>query len=121
MSQSEWPSDQFWAILAEKYNVKYKDHFVTYKEATTMELDESVKFMTKNLKHFVQQNFISVTIYFGSFDVQTIEEIPIYSFWGFLSTLGGALSLFLGLTFIQMFEVLEFLVKLLVSLLNKGK
>ena len=82
-------------------------------------LDENLEQMTRNLKNFVKENFISVTIYFGSFDVQTIKEIPIYSFWGFLSTLGGALSLFLGLTFLQIFEALEFIVKLFFTILNK--
>ena len=119
MSQSEWPSDQFWAILAEKYKVNYQNHLVTYQEVTTMEIEDSVKNITESLKNFVKQNFISVTIYFGSFDVRTISEIPIYSFWGFLSTLGGALSLFLGLTFIQLFEVIELVIKLGSSFLQK--
>ena len=113
ISQSEWPSDQYWAILAEKHQVKFKDFMVTYKDATSLELLDDLDLSTKNVKDIVKSNFITVTIYFGTFEVATIQEVPQYNFWGFLSTLGGALSLFLGLTFIQLLEVVEFMSKLL--------
>lgn len=86
---------------------------VTYKDVTSLELLDTLDFTTKNVKDIVKSNFISVTIYFGTFDVTTIQEVPQYNFWGFLSTLGGAFSLFLGLTFIQLLEVVELIFKLL--------
>ena len=45
-----------------------------------------------------------------------VNEIPEYTFITFLSALGGALSLYLGISFIQAFEVMEFIVKLIGSL-----
>ena len=113
ISQSEWPSDQYWAVLAEEHQVKFKDFMVTYKDVTSLELLDTLDFTASNVKDIVKSNFISVTIYFGTFDVTTIQEVPQYNFWGFLSTLGGAFSLFLGLTFIQLLEVVELIFKLL--------
>ena len=116
ISQSEWPSDQYWAILAEKHQVKFKDQMVTYQDSMALEMDEEFDHLTSNVKNMVKSNFISTTIYFGSFDVTTIEEVPQYTFWGFMSTLGGALSLFLGLTFMQLLEVVQLIAKLLFQL-----
>ena len=119
ISQSEWPSDQYWAILAEKHQVRFNDSMVTYKDATSLELVDDLDLSATNVKEIVKSNFLSVTIYFGTFDVTTIREVPQFNFWGFLSTLGGALSLFLGLTFIQLLEVVEFILKLLFNFVHK--
>ena len=84
ISQSEWPSDQYWAILAEKHQVRFNDSMVTYKDATSLELVDDLDLSATNVKEIVKSNFLSVTIYFGTFDVTTIREVPQFNFWGFL-------------------------------------
>ena len=67
------------------------------------------------IKQKVQDNLMQVNIYYGSLDVDTVYEEPEFTFLTFLSGLGGALSLYLGISFIQVFEVVEFVVKLFAS------
>ena len=51
-------------------------------------------------------------------DLMSITESPEYDFWSFLSTLGGSMSLFLGITIVSSMEFVELLVRALYSMLN---
>ena len=73
------------------------------------------------MKQKVQDNLMQVNIYYGSLDVDTVHEEPEFTFLTFLSGLGGALSLYLGISFIQVFEVVEFVVKLFASFAQNVK
>ena len=46
-------------------------------------------------------------------DIMSISESPEYDFWSFLSTLGGSMSLFLGITIVSSMEFVELLVRAL--------
>ena len=59
-----------------------------------------------------------INIYFGSLDVTSIVESPKYDNAGLLNSLGGALSLFLGVSIIMLFEWLELIFRLLYSLMR---
>ena len=52
-----------------------------------------------------------------------VYESPKYSFSSFLSALGGALSLFQGITLVAVFEFFELIVRIIVNLAltNKSK
>ena len=53
---------------------------------------------------------LQISIYYRTYDVMEFTERPEYSMDSFLSALGGALSLFLGVSLVQAFEVVEFLI-----------
>ena len=54
-------------------------------------------------------------------NVATVVENPEYTFFGFLSTLGGAVSLYLGISFIQLFEVAELAAKIFWSFVSRDQ
>ena len=50
--------------------------------------------------------------------VMSVSESPEFTAFTFLSTLGGSMSLYLGITFISAFELLELLVRMMASMLK---
>ena len=46
-------------------------------------------------------------------DIMSITESPEYDFWSFMSTLGGSMSLFLGITLVSSMEFVELLIRVL--------
>ena len=117
LSETQWPSDQNLFMLAQQFGIKYNGYKVTYKEQQEIELhgEDAQEGYLDEFKDKVQNNFMQVVIYYGSLDVEAVSEEPEYTFLTFLSGLGGALSLYLGISFIQVFEVVEFVVKLFAS------
>jgi len=75
----------------------------------------------------VAENLLQVNVYFKSLNVRTVIEEPIYDRIdgaAFISALGGALSLFLGISISMVFEVIEFVIDLTLNiclLCGKGK
>ena len=51
--------------------------------------------------------------------LETIYETPEFTFLSFLSSIGGDLSLYIGITILSFFEVAEFLVRLCVTGITK--
>ena len=47
------------------------------------------------------------------------EEFP--TVWSFLSTLGGAVSLYLGMSLIAVFELLELFIRIIVGIVGMTK
>ena len=47
------------------------------------------------------------------------EEFP--TVWSFLSTLGGAVSLYLGMSLIAVFELLELFIRIMVGIVGMTK
>ena len=120
ISETKWPSDQYWAVLAEHFGVTYKGQQVTYKLQQTKELSGETDEDFEQIQQLVQNNLMQVSIYYGSLDVDHVAETPEYTFLTFLSSLGGAVSLYLGISFIQVFEVVEFMIKLCASCFSQN-
>ena len=58
-----------------------------------------------------------MNIYFSTLDVETITEVKKYDgAFSYLGALGGAVSLYLGASFITCFEVFEFMIRLVISI-----
>ena len=87
---------------------------MTYKEQQKKELSGETDEDYEQIQQMVQNNLMQVSIYYGSLDVDNVAENPEYTFLSFLSSLGGAVSLYLGISFIQVFEVVELVIKLFV-------
>jgi hypothetical protein len=50
---------------------------------------------------------------------ETIAENPEYTFMSFLSSIGGDLSLYIGITILSFVEIAEFLFRLLIHSMSK--
>ena len=63
-------------------------------------------------------SLFQVNIFFNSMDVKHITQTPKYSSgYEVLGNLGGALSLYLGISLLGVFEVVEFIIRCVVALI----
>ena len=65
--------------------------------------------------------FFQLNVFFKSLSVETVAESAEYTWQSFLSTLGGARSLWLGITFLQIFEVIELGARFMYESFNQSK
>ena len=64
--------------------------------------------------------YLQVKIFYKDLNIQIVtqsEEFP--DIWSFMSNLGGAMSLYLGVSLISAFELLEFMIRLLASAITR--
>lgn len=64
ISFNRWPSSTYWAMLAEKYGIKYNNMTVSYVEATRSEVQGNDGPFLDNLREAVQNSFIKVRYMF---------------------------------------------------------
>ena len=123
-STSRWPGMNYWPYLAAKYGMTYRNRSISVESftnailptdgevASTAEI-EAINTLFTRLQDIVRNNFLKVKIYFSTRNIQTITESPKYNFQSLLSSLGGAFSLYLGISIIALFESLELATRLL--------
>ena len=80
--------------------------------------NNNLKEASYRIEKFVRHNYLKVQVYFSTNSVTTIEEKPEYTWDQYLASLGGALSLYLGISLVSVFELLDFLIKLLIKHVN---
>ena len=62
-----------------------------------------------------QFDLFQINIFFESLDVEEVKESPQFAtIWDLLNSLGGALSLFLGVSLISIFEIFEIGIRLII-------
>ena len=60
-----------------------------------------------------------VNVYFSTLDVELVEEVKKYTdAWSYLGALGGAISVYLGASLLNIFELLEFFIRLFISIVK---
>ncbi|CAG0915974.1 unnamed protein product [Notodromas monacha] len=57
-----------------------------------------------------QTEFLRINVYFKTLNLERIQEVQKYDIWGFLSSLGGATGLYLGLCGVSFLELFEHLI-----------
>lgn len=84
-------------------------------------LSETLKKHKKNrtLNKFFESRFLTVQISRPSFDIERVEEKAVISLTSFLSQAGGLLSVWVGLTFVCIVEVIELFLNVSDTLLNR--
>lgn len=95
ISKSKYPSRFYSSILLNNTNLK---QIMQLENRTSKELLDSV---------------LSVNIYFGSDEFTSEEEVPLKSLNDLISELGENLGLFLGLSALSTFEIIDLFIKLL--------
>merc|ERR1712079_745815 len=106
-SSNIWPSEYYWGKLAEKYGIKFNGSSLTYRQARDMMSLGAKPFIYDKIKEHISSNYLKVNIYFETLGMEIIYETPEYTSNSFLSALGGALSIYQGLTLLTMFEFFE--------------
>ena len=69
-----------------------------------------------DIQDYIQQNLLKVDVYLKSMETRTVVESPTYEFNSMLYALGGAISLFLGISLSMIFEVLELLIDIFLNM-----
>ena len=94
-SQAIWPSDQYLNQAMVEYG---------FKDGTGQPQ--------------VDDNLLMVQVYFNSLNVQRVQESPTYQFadGSLMSSLGGAMSLYLGIALAMIFEVIELFIDFIINM-----
>ncbi|XP_012268274.3 amiloride-sensitive sodium channel subunit gamma-like [Athalia rosae] len=109
ISQAAWPNDNNWCDVAQRFGMAKACKYEGYQsDHRTRE------------KQLVLQNVLTIDVFFENLRVQSINQQPTYKLQSFVGSLGGALSLYLGVTLFMLLEVLEVLVRLVFALFYRG-
>ena len=92
VSSTVWPGDQFVPVIKKDYGIS---------EAK------------------VKRNLLRIDVYFMSLNVKFIRESPRYTLFSFLSVLGGAFGIWIGLSVVIIFEVLEFILDVVINIVRR--
>ena len=120
LSQTIWPSYTYWPNQAAKYGTLFEnrtlreDMFANLvlgvkTKQDSLELLEATQFLRRR----VTSSYLKVSVYFEDKVVTRVVEEPKHDTRSILSNLGGATSLFLGISLIALFELLELAVRCL--------
>jgi hypothetical protein len=66
-------------------------------------------------------SIVLVNVFYNEMGYTEISELPIYSFISLVSNLGGQLGLFLGMSFLTFFELIEVLIRVILMFKKKEK
>ena len=116
VSSSRWPSKLYWGYLAYQHQIIYHGQLVepvTIKDSLMENSPggEETEAM-EEIREYINENFLLLEVNFKSMTLERIEEVRKYDFFSFLASLGGSLSLYLGISIVAAFEVFEILLRL---------
>ena len=126
-SFTKWPSNTFWMQIAERYNISYANMIISEADVlnalssdtnSTEEERAQMQAVLEKIKDHISQNFLRLNIYYRSKSTTQVLESPKYDTQGTLSSLGGAFSLYLGVSFISLFELGELFFRSILSCIN---
>ena len=99
-----WPSDGYMPTLANQFGITYNNFTFEGLAAMTYNFTDAD---IDHLRNYIRKNSAKLYVYFEDKTITKVEEEKKYSLSGILSSIGGAISLYLGMSFISLFEVLE--------------
>ena len=124
ISQSTWPSPLYGPVLAAKYKLMLNNTLfstrlhskliMNYSDIDSL-LSSKLLHDTALIQRLVEESFLKVSVFFESRSILKIEETPKYFWNSFLSSIGGSLSLYLGINFVSYFELMEFFIRLVLG------
>ena len=111
-SQALWPHTSYQRAFYNKYvkdSEEYKeldhhDEYIEEKKSKVLDMD------------YIKEHFLQVNVYFDELSYMEINDQPASDFVNSLATIGGALNLWIGVTFMTLVELFELLYNLLYML-----
>ncbi|KAL4235666.1 hypothetical protein ACF0H5_004061 [Mactra antiquata] len=98
VSQRQWPSDDYAMILLEDICVENKNSCVFLRQ--DMDFDS------------IRNNFLKLNVYYEDLNYESIEEDAEIEIQQFLSDVGGAIGLWIGLSMLSLCEVIQLFIEL---------
>ncbi|GFR83345.1 amiloride-sensitive sodium channel subunit gamma [Elysia marginata] len=99
VSSREWPTQDFANLLVKTVCKNNPEDCAVLRNSTVEE---------------VRDEFVNVVIYFEQLNFETITESPAYEIDQFLSDIGGTIGLYVGLSVLAFFEVINLITDILV-------
>ena len=103
-----WPSSKHEAILLSSLIDTYAYEKFLNKTAILRAQGKAGEF-----EHEIKKNILHLSFTYEELNTKLVEENPKYDIWGLLSNIGGTLGLYVGISFITLFEILEVISDLL--------
>ena len=111
-SSLKWPSKLGWVFTAKKHNLTYNGQLI---DVNTIMSPENFTKVGDEIK----SNLLRLVVKFSGEPTTTITETPVYpNPLTLLSTLGGALSIWMGMSFMMIIEGLELIMDLAFSYIS---
>ncbi|XP_059081142.1 degenerin deg-1-like [Tigriopus californicus] len=105
VSVSKWPSNQYFVEFGLNLKgVEYSQDDLKGKGDNSGEVQSEL-----------QQNYVQADIYYQTLNVRSIVQEAKYSEDGYVAALGGALSVYMGIAVIMIFELLELVIDLVLN------
>ncbi|KAL9982334.1 hypothetical protein ACROYT_G004364 [Oculina patagonica] len=70
---------------------------------------------------FIDDNIVSLDIYFEDLSYDIIEQTPLYEIWALIGNLGGTFGLFLGMSLLTVLEFLDFIFGRISQMFHKNR
>ncbi|TRY69119.1 hypothetical protein TCAL_04115, partial [Tigriopus californicus] len=125
LNSIKWPSQVFWPDVANVHQIQYKGEVIHPKPIfnllNTAENNATAKAEYDNIKNHVEGNFLKLEVYFANKYIRKTKETKEFPLAAILSSVGGAISLWVGASFITLFEFVELALRLLVNFYFKAK
>ncbi|XP_046998361.1 degenerin unc-8-like [Schistocerca americana] len=109
ISTAIWPTDSTWCTVAKRFTLVDNCENVT-------EGNHGAKFHPE--KQIIKDNALKIDVYFENLRVQQTVQTAAYEPQAFVASLGGALSLYLGISLLMLVEVVELIIRVISDLYN---
>lgn len=126
-SQSKWPSSNTFLsfyrsrIKNQTYNYRFSNYENIINEWLNNTISKEEASIRSRTSTLIEDNFIKITVTATSLHFLTYEGVPAFTTTFLLSSLGGTLNLYAGITIIFLVEILEFILRLLLKFILDDK
>ena len=109
VSYTKWPLPQQYTALYHRVikSKPYSDKFKILLKHNSSRLHDA--------RHLMEDNFVKINFILDSTHYYELKEVPKYTVFSFLGTLGGVLNLWTGITVVVVIEILETIINIVYS------
>ena len=116
VSYTKWPLPHQYESFYDKLikTTRFADKFETlHLEDSSDSVNRNDVLITLLRRQLVEDNFVKIDFVINNRDYQEFTEVPKYSPFSFLGTLGGALNLWTGITVVVVMEMIELILNII--------
>ena len=129
LSQSTWPTSKSWPQVAAEFNVSYDGYHVSEENvlealdvtSNDTEALDRLREGTARVESKITGSYLKVKVYFNSMLRTSIVETKKYETATLFTSLGGAISFYLGISIVSLFEFGELFVRAIFAFLQKKR
>ena len=106
-----------------RLNVTFNNKKVDTDTAVQFEIDSdndgAIAAILENLENHIKENMLKIKVYFDTKTVKSIDEFPQYPTSNIISSIGGVISLYLGISLVSFFELVDLLIHCIYHAIKK--